>query len=174
MASLPAPARRENAGREGTVGREQSSGWGRAAWEGELLAGAAARWRRAADLLCEAPAKFKVMRWRVVQRSRRPLGPHRLSCRGPHPARPTACPAQPSNPASQTTLIYPRRGFQTRPGKSSGGLGSAAGASGGARPARAGRRGAVGASRESEDLPKVAFKERPHCFSQTILSRWEN
>lgn len=51
------------------MGRERSTGRARAVREGELLE----RWRRAADLLHEAPAKFKVMRRRVVQRLLQPL-----------------------------------------------------------------------------------------------------
>lgn len=70
----PCPGTEGNAGREGTAGRERSTGRGRAAREGELLAGASACWRRAADLSCEAPAKFKVMQWRVAQHERRPPG----------------------------------------------------------------------------------------------------
>lgn len=116
---------------------------------------------RAADLLHQAPDKFKVMRGRAAQHERRPAAPHAAGFTLSLPA----CPFQPSDPAPETSLktgsVFPGRGFKMGSSRSSGaGLARAGGHSG--------RRG------ESEDLLKVAFKEQPHCFSQTILSRWEN
>lgn len=125
------------------MSREGSTSRARAAREGELLE----RWRRVADLLHEAPAKFKVMRWRVVQHSLRPLTRLSPDCISPAAGH-AACPSQPHAPCLKRDLVYGED------------LGSA----------RAGS-GLAGASGV---LLKVVLKEQLHCFSQTILSRWEN
>lgn len=56
--------------------------------------------KRAADLLHEAPDKFKVMRGRAAQRERRPAAPHAAAF---IPSLPV-CPFRPSDPAPETPL----------------------------------------------------------------------